>query len=107
MIVCTSPLIFPLAGRPCHFYRKEKIAVGVLTLKVNEVFDAMSVCWCLLKVLLKRRGWTFVRNILTASDRQTQCSFFLVCVCGNSSAVLAPLLIPTPSSASKAAHHDS
>ena len=43
MIVHTAPLTFLPAGRPCHFCGKERIALGVLILNGDEVFDAMSV----------------------------------------------------------------
>lgn len=53
MAACTPPLAFLPAGRPCHFCGKEKIALGVLILNGDELFDAMSVSWCLSQVLLQ------------------------------------------------------
>lgn len=53
MIVRTPPLRFLPAVRPCHFCGKEMIALGVLFLNVDEVFDDMSISWCLSQVLLQ------------------------------------------------------
>lgn len=47
MVVCIPPLTFLPAGRPRHFCGKERIALDVLILNEDEVFDAMIVSWCL------------------------------------------------------------
>lgn len=94
MVVCI-PLAFLPAGRPCHFCGKERIALDVLILNEDEVFDAMILSWCLSQVFRERKWWTFVRSTLSVSDRQADAEpISLICVCGSSKAVLAPSLTP-------------
>lgn len=53
MVVRAPSLTLLTAGRACHFCGKERIALSVLILNEDEVFDAMSVSWCLSQVLLQ------------------------------------------------------
>lgn len=109
MVVCTPSLTFVSAGRPCHFCGKDRIALGVLTLNGDEVFGAMSISWCLSQVFLQGEEGVDIcqEPFVFLVDRQMQHPFYLIRVCGSSKAVLAPLLTPAASSASKATHHDS
>lgn len=52
MVVCIPPLTFLPAGRPHNFCGKERIALAVLILNEDEVFDAMIVSWCLSQFFL-------------------------------------------------------